>query len=80
MIDLSTAVSVEYQITRTHLARLDPFSALCLGSGIMRKGDSEVLHDGHCKSGAVRSLCEARSAPYIRISKEFHRVVYDPAP
>ena len=79
MIDLSTAVSVKYQITRTHLARLDPFSAVRLGTGVMRKGDSEVFHNRHRKSGTVRALCKARTTPDIWIAQELHRVVYDPA-
>lgn len=79
MVDPSAAVSVEDQVARLHLAGLDPLSTVRLGTGVMRKGDSKVLHDGHRKSGTVRALCKARTAPYIRISEELHRIVYDPA-
>ena len=79
MVDPSAAASVEDQVARLHLARLDPFSAVRLGTGVMRKGDSEVFHNRHRKSGTVRALCKARTTPDIWIAQELHRIVYDPA-
>ena len=79
MVDPSAAASVEDQVARLHLTRLDPFSTVRLGTGVMRKGDSEVLHDRHRKSGTVRASCKARTTPDIWIAQELHRVVYDPA-
>lgn len=79
MVDPSAAASVENQVARLHLARLDPFSAVRLGTGVMRKGDSEVFHNRHRKSGTVRALCKARTTPDIWIAQELHRIVYDPA-
>ena len=78
MVDPSAAASVEDQVARLHLARLDPFSAVRLGTGVMWKGDSEVFHNRHRKSGTVRALCKARTTPDIWIAQELHRIVYDP--
>lgn len=80
MVDPSPAASVEDQVARLHLAGLDPRSAVCLGTGVMWKRDSEVLHDGHRKAGTVSASCEARTTPDIWIAQELHRIVYDPAP
>ena len=76
MVD-SAAAGVEYKVTRTHLARCDRLSASRLRAGVMRQGYAEFRHDGHCKSGAVRSVCQARSAVDISVSDELNRVVRD---
>ena len=77
MVDRSTAVCVEDQITRTHLGRTDTSSCSRLGTRMMRQTDAEVCHNRHRKSRTIRTICQAGTAPYIRISKELSRVVCD---
>ena len=76
MVD-SAAAGVEYEVTRTHLARGDRLSASRLRAGVMRQGYTEFCHDRHRKSGAVRSVCQARSAVDISVSDELNCVVCD---
>ena len=76
MVD-SAAAGVEYKVTRTHLARGDRLSASRLRAGVVRQGYTEFRHDRHRKSGAVRSVCQARSAVYISVSDELNRIVCD---
>ena len=77
MVDRSTAVCVEDQITRTHLGRTDTSSCSRLGTRMMRQADAEVCHNRHRKSRTIRTICQAGTAPYIRIPKELSRVVCD---
>ena len=43
----------------------------------MRQGNTKLRHDGHRESGAVCSVCQARSAVYIAVSDELYRIVCD---
>ena len=43
---------------------------ITVGSGGMRQGYAEILINAHNKTGAVRTVCQARSARYIRVSDE----------
>ena len=76
MVD-SAASRVEYKVTWTHLARGDRLSASRLRAGVVRQGYTEFRHDRHRKSGAVRSVCQARSAVDISVSDELNCVVCD---
>ena len=76
MVD-SAASGVEYKVARTHLARCDRLSASGLCTGVMRQRNTKLRHDGHRESGAVCSVCQARSAVYIAVSDELYRIVRD---
>lgn len=56
MVDRSTAVCVEDQITRTHLGRTDTSSCSRLGTRMMRQADAEVCHNRHRKSRTIRTI------------------------
>lgn len=74
MVDRAATVGVEYQIARSHLGGGNRSSRIGLGTGMVRQADAEVRHNSHGKSGAVRSVCEAGTSPYIRIAQELSRI------
>ena len=77
MVDRSTAVCVEDQITRRIWEELILLPAPAWGTRMMRQADAEVCHNRHRKSRTIRTICQAGTAPYIRIPEELSRVVCD---
>lgn len=75
VVDGTAAAAVEDQVARPHLTGGDAPSAVGLRRRVMRQGDAKVRHDGHGKSGAVRTVCQAGSAPYIRVAHELYGIV-----
>ena len=76
MVYLAAAACVEYQIARTHVAGGNCLAHFGLGSGIMRQGYTELFHDLHGESGTVHALCQAGSAPYIRVAHKLKGVIH----
>ena len=76
MVDTAIAACIEYQIARLHISRSDLLSHFGLRAGIVRKRYSEFLHYLHGKAGAVYAVCQAGTAPDIRISHKLNRIVH----
>ena len=66
---------IKYQIARLCFRKADLLAALCLASGMMRQAHTIFLHNAQDKARAVRTLCQARTAPDVRVSKKLLRVV-----
>ena len=65
------------QISRHFLGIADRLASARLRAGRMRHRNTETSEHRHGKSGAVRSVCQAGSAPYIRISHKLQRIRRD---
>ena len=76
MVYFSVASCIEDQISRFHSSGGDFLTHLCLGAGIMWKGYTKFLHNPHSKSGAVNTIGQTGSAPYIAVSYKLKSVVY----
>ena len=46
----------------------------------MRKGNTEVLIYAHYKTGAVRTVCKACPAIYIRVANKLYRIIRNCTP
>ena len=71
----STVPLVKEKIARKGILCRNFIPDLCLFIGTSRKFNTELPIDEHSKSGTVTAIGERFTAPYIRISKELHRVV-----
>ena len=70
------AVIVEEQVTGLDLGKAYFLTAPLLTT---RTGDgvTEVLIHSHGETGAIASVCEACTAPYIRVAKELTSIIYN---
>ena len=66
---------VAYNISRLHAAVAYAVASASERAGRMRKRYAKVCVYAHYKAGAVRTICQAGAAVYIRIAKELARIV-----
>ena len=64
----AAAITVEDQIAGLQAVCTDRSTVSGLGSGIMGQGNTEIGKYSHSKAGAVCSVRQAGSSPYIGIS------------
>ena len=59
---------IKDKVARQRFGKADRRAVLRLTAGMMRQAHAVLFHDAHDKAGTVRAVCQARSAPDIRIA------------
>ena len=76
MVDVAFAVTVEDQISRLQLRSADLRSFIRLRSGRMTQGNTVFFEHCQYKTGAIGTLGQTGSSPYIRVTHELFRIFH----
>ena len=77
MVNGSFAIGIENQITWTHITGFDPLSCIRLFSGYSRNTNTKIPENRLGKAGAICSIRQTGSAPYIWVTDKFQRIIDD---